>query len=264
MIDTGSFSAQITSLQNENRQLIAQSRRPADRNPALAAAEAALASAEAQYNDTHPDVIAAKERVAQLRRLTSQNSDGSGAIQEQIAANNAAIHQLMDQRDAMLSRANAAMAGQSRAPAIMEQAMQLENRVSTLRTQYQQISENLLKAQNSARMATEQRAERLSLVEPANLPDHPFSPNRMLLIGGAAAAGLGLGLLLALGLELVTKPVRSPKQIERLGLPDHRCGAVNQSEDAHQALPSLPFAGEATCSVVHSTLEPKSVRNSGK
>ena len=45
--------------------------------------------------------------------------------------------------------------------------MQLENRVSTLRTQYQQISENLLKAQNSARMATEQRAERLSLVEPA-------------------------------------------------------------------------------------------------
>jgi len=127
--------------------------------------------------------------------------------------------QLMDQRDAMLSRANAAMAGQSRAPAIMEQAMQLENRVSTFRTQYQQISENLLKAQNSARMATEQRAERLSLVEPANLPDHPFSPNRMLLIGGAAAAGLGLGLLLALGLELVTKPVRSPKQIERLGLP---------------------------------------------
>ena len=219
LIDTGSFSAQITSLQNENRQLIFQSRRPADRNPALAAAEAALASAEAQYNDSHPDVIAAKERVAQLRRMTQQNPDAGNAIQEQIAANNAAIHQLMDQRDGTLARANAAIAGQSRAPAILEQAMQLENRVSTLRNQYQQISENLLKAQNSARMATEQRAERLSLVEPANLPDHPFSPNRLLLIGGAAAAGLGLGLLLALALELLTKPLRSPKQIEQLGLP---------------------------------------------
>jgi succinoglycan biosynthesis transport protein ExoP len=219
LIDTGSFSAQITSLQNENRQLIAQSRRPADRNPALAAAEAALASAEAQYSDSHPDVIAGRERVAQLRRMTQQNPDAGNAIQEQIAANNAAIHQLMDQRDGTLARANAAIAGQSRAPAILEQAMQLENRVSTLRNQYQQISENLLKAQNSARMATEQRAERLSLVEPANLPDHPFSPNRLLLIGGAAAAGLGLGLLLALGLELMTKPLRSPKQIEQLGLP---------------------------------------------
>jgi|KBSMisStandDraft_5_1062788.scaffolds.fasta_scaffold126130_2 uncharacterized protein involved in exopolysaccharide biosynthesis len=219
LIDTGSFSAQITSLQNENRQLIAQSRRGTG-GDAVAAAEAALAAAQAQYSDTHPDVIAAKERLNQLRRTSQQSSDGGGGVlQEQIAANNAAIHQLMEQRDSALARANAAVAGQARAPAIMEQAMQLENRASALRNQYQQVSENLLKAQNSARMASEQRAERLSLVEPANLPDHPFSPNRLLLIAGGAGAGLVLGLLLALALELATKPVRSPKQIQRLGLP---------------------------------------------
>lgn len=97
--------------------------------------------------------------------------------------------------------------------------MQLENRASTLRSQYQTVSENLLKAQNGSRMASEQRAERLSLVEPANLPDHPFSPNRPLLIAAGAAAGLGLGLLLALGLEFVNRPVRSPRQLESLGLP---------------------------------------------
>jgi polysaccharide biosynthesis transport protein len=218
LIDTGSFSAQITALQNENRQLMAQSRRPTSNSP-LAAAEAALAMAQAQYSDSHPDVLAAKERVAQLRRMAQQNSGDAGLIQEQVAANNAAIHQLMAQRDATLSRANATVAGQARAPAIMEQAMQLENRAAVLRSQYQQISENLLKAQNSARMASEQRAERLSLVEPANLPDRPYSPNRLLWITGGAAAGLAIGLLLALGLELLTKPVRSPRQIERLGLP---------------------------------------------
>ena len=219
LIDTGSFSAQITSLQNENRQLIALSRRPATQgNNALAAAEAQLAAAEAQYSDTHPDVIAAKERVAQLRRTAPASNDGA-AIQEQIAANNAAIHQLMSQRDETLARANAAIAGQARAPAIMEQAMQLENRATTLRNQYQEISENLLKAQNSARMASEQRAERLSLVEPANLPDRPYSPNRLQLIGAGAAGGLLLGLILALGLEFVNRPVRSPRQLEQLGLP---------------------------------------------
>ena len=218
LIDTGSFSAQITSLQNENRQLIAQSKRPSQRTDPLAAAEAALAAAQAQYNDTHPDVIAAKERVAQLRRMT-QGSDEGSAIQEQIEANNSAIHQLMGQRDATLARANAAIAGQARAPAIMEQAMQLENRATALRNQFQQVSENLMKAQNSARMASEQRAERLSLVEPANLPDEPFSPNRKLLIAAGAVAGLGLGLLLAFVIEFVSRPVRSPKQIERLGLP---------------------------------------------
>ena len=218
-IDTGSFSAQITSLQNENRQLIAQSRRPATSNNALSAAEAALASAQAQYSDTHPDVVAARERVNQLRKMAPSNSDGTSAIQEQIESNNAAIHQLMEQRDSTLARANAAIAGQARAPAIMEQAMQLESKASNLRNQYQQVSENLMKAQNSARMASEQRAERLSLVEPANLPDRPFSPNRPLMIAAGAAAGLGLGLLLALGLELLTRPVRSPRQLEQVGLP---------------------------------------------
>jgi len=216
MLDTGSFSAQIASLQNENRQLLAQSRR-GNGNDALSSAEAALAAAQAQYSDSHPDVIAAKERVKQLRMMGSATPDNS--LQEQIAANNAAIRQLMGQRDETMARANAAVAGSSRAPAILEQAMQLENRATSLRNQYQQISENLLKAQNSARMATEQRAERLSLVEPANLPDRPFSPNRPLLIAAGAAAGLLLGLVLALAIEFVNRPVRSPRQLEQLDIP---------------------------------------------
>jgi uncharacterized protein involved in exopolysaccharide biosynthesis len=168
-----------------------------------------------------------------------QSSDNGGAIQEQIAANNAAIHQLMGQRDATLARANAAMAGQARAPAILEQAMQLENRATALRNQYQAVSENLLKAQNSSRMASEQRAERLSLVEPANLPDHPFSPNRLMLIGAGAAGGLALGLLLALGLEFINRPVRSPRQLEQLGLPVIGIVPLIKSK---QQRPRRPFA----------------------
>jgi len=217
MLDTGSFSAQIAALQSENRQLLAQSRRGGNGTDALSSAEAALAAAQAQYSDTHPDVIAAKERVKQLRAMGAGSSDST--VQDQIAGNNAAIRQLMQQRDATMARANAAVAGSARAPAILEQAMQLENRATTLRTQYQQVAENLLKAQNSARMATEQRAERLSLVEPANLPDRPFSPNRPLLIAAGAAAGLLLGLLVALGIELVNRPVRSPRQLEQLDIP---------------------------------------------
>src|SRR5437764_8341735 len=218
MLDTGSFSGQIAALQSENRQLMAQSRHAGGGNDALASAEAALAAAQSQYSDTHPDVIAAKERVRQLQQMACSATPDQ-TLQEQIAGNNAAIRQLLEQRDATMARANAAVAGSARAPAIEEQAMQLENRVTTLRTQYQQISENLLKAQNSARMATEQRAERLSLVEPANLPDRPFSPNRLLLIAAAAGAGLFLGLLIALGIELVSRPVRSPRQLEQLDIP---------------------------------------------
>jgi len=218
VLDTGSFSAQIAALQNENRQLLAQSRRPGGGSDALGSAEAALAAAQAQYSDSHPDVIAAKERVKELRQMKA-SAGPDQTLQEQIAANNASIRQLMEQRDSTMARANAAVAGSARAPAIMEQAMQLENRATTLRNQYQQVSENLLKAQNSARMATEQRAERLSLVEPASLPDQPYSPNRPKLIGLGAAAGLLLGFILALAVEFVNRPVRSPRQLEQLDVP---------------------------------------------
>lgn len=218
-VDTGSYTAQITNLENQNRQLIAQSRGGAA-DPQLAAAEAALATAEAMYSDSHPDVAAARERVATLRR--AQGSGGGGInpiIQEQIRANNSAIAQLSASRDAALSRANAAMAGQARAPAILERAMQLENQANTLRQQYNEVSNNLMKAQSSARLANEQRAERLSLVEPPNLPDSPHWPNRPLVIAAGAAAGLGLGFLLALLVELLNRPMRSPAQVQSMGLP---------------------------------------------
>ena len=221
MVDTGTYSAQVFSLESQNRQLLAESKKPGGRSQQIAQAEAALAAAEAIYSDTHPDVVAAKERLKALRQslpATSDTSDDS-LVQEQIRANNDAIAQLRAQRDAAVARATTAMAGQAKAPVIQEQASQLEGRANAVRDQYNQVANSLMRAQNSARLAGEQRAERLSLVEPPNLPDHPNSPNRPLLIGAGAAAGLILGLLLALVVELLRLPLRSPVQIEGIGFP---------------------------------------------
>ena len=219
MLDTGSYSAQIIDLQNQNRQLMIQRRRPAGRDTQLAQAEAALSAAQAIYSDTHPDVVAARERVKALRAVPVSDAGEGAAIDEQMRANSEAIAALRAQRDAALSRASALSAGQSRAPAILEQAAQLEDRANALRDQYKDVSANLLKAQNSARMAGEQRGERLSLIEPASLPDHPNWPNRPLMIAAGVIAGAFLGLLAVLIVELLKRPLRSPVQIEGLGLP---------------------------------------------
>ena len=218
-VDTGSYTAQIANLENQNRQILMQGSGGAA-DPQVAAAETALAMAQAMYSDSHPDVIAARERLALIKR--SAPSGGSGmnqAVQEQIRANNAAIAQLNAARNSAMARANAAMSGQARAPAILERAMQLENQANGLREQYRAVSNNLLKAQSSARLANEQRAERLSLVEPPNLPDTPHWPNRPLLIGAGAVIGAGLGFMLAMLVELLNRPMRSPAQLRGMGLP---------------------------------------------
>lgn len=217
LMDTGSYTAQIASLENQNRELLAQTQGTAE-DPRLAAAEAALAQASATYSDSHPDVVQARERVEELKRIV-KTSGPNPALQQQIQANNASIAQLRAARDQALAKATAVSANQARAPAILEQASQLENQANTLRDQYRSVSENLLKAQGSARLASEQRGERLSLVEPANLPDTPQWPNRPLFIAAGAVAGIVLGLLLALGVELLNRPMRSPGQVEALGLP---------------------------------------------
>ncbi|MFN2473906.1 MAG: Wzz/FepE/Etk N-terminal domain-containing protein [Sphingomicrobium sp.] len=219
-IDTGTYSAQIAGLESQNRQLLAGAGRT-PRNPEIAAAESALAAAKAKYADSHPDVLQAQQRLEQARAIarSEPGQDDAALVRAQVEANNRAIGQLSSSRQDALSRAAASSAGSARAPAILEQAMQLENRAGTLRDQYKDVSANLLKAQNSERMANEQRAERLSLVDAPDLPDHPHSPNRPLLIVGGLAAGLMLGLFLALGLELLNQPLRSPSQVEAMGLP---------------------------------------------
>ena len=220
-LDTGSYSAQIVSLEAQNRELLREANRPAQRVTPIAAAEATLAALQSQFSDSHPDVIAARGRLEALRRAgpTGDESSGSLAIVAQIRDNNAAIASLRAARSGAMASANASMRGQAQAPAIMEEASQLENRASALRDQLKTVSDDLLKAQNSSRMANEQRAARLSLVEPPDLPDQPHWPNRPLIIGAGAFFGLALGFLLAMIVELVARPLRSPAQIEAMNMP---------------------------------------------
>ena len=219
-LDTGSYSAQIVALEMQNRDLLRDARKAPQRDVQIVAAEAALAAARSQFSDRHPDVIAARERLEAFRQVVPSTVDpGSAAIAAQIRENNAAISSLRAAKNGALASASAAMSGQARAPAILEAASQLENRATSLRDQLKSVSDDLLKAQNSLRMASEQRGARLSLVEPPNLPDYPQWPNRPLIIGGGALLGLLVGLVLALAVEFIVRPLRSPAQIEALNVP---------------------------------------------
>ena len=242
MMDLGSYSSQITSLETQNRQLLAQAGRGGGKDPQVLAAESALVAAQALYNDSHPDVQTARERLRAVQQMARANpaGDDTAMIRAQVAANNSAIASLQSARSQAMSQAQAAMAGSARAPAIMEQAMQLENQAAGLRDQYKSVSDELLKAQNGARLANEQRAERLSLVEAPNMPDTPYSPNRPLLIAAGVILGLLIGLALAFAVELLRKPLRSPAQIETMGLPI--LGVVPLIEDKkRKSWLKLPF-----------------------
>lgn len=246
--NSSGYSAQIAQLQSENRALLAQSRKSGGKDPLVQQAEQALIAARAVYNEGHPDVIRAKARLAQAQEIAKSQGDTSDAslVQSQIQANNSQIAQLESYRASDNARASASLANSSRAPVVMEQVNQLEARASGLRDQLKDITGNVLRAQNSARMAQEQKGERLTVVDPPAAPDRPVSPNRLMLIGGGVAGGLGLGLVLALALEFLMRPIRGVDQLKALGLetltvvptftPDLAPG-----QKLRRWLPGLPF-----------------------
>lgn len=218
---TGSYDAQIAGLQRDNQMLNRQrdlSKTSADRDPVVSNAEAALAAARAVYSENHPDVIFAKQRLEEAKRLAASNTAKLpvNEIDQQIAFNNAQLSALQAARNQESARASAAMGAQARGPLIQEQIAQLQKRLDVLNVQYQGVSARLLNARAGKKAEDEQQGERLTLIDPPVVPEDPISPNRPMLIVGGMVAGLGLGLFIALALEFVLRPIRDADGIRML------------------------------------------------
>jgi len=215
---TGGIDAQIAALQSANAQLTAQrdlTKSAAERDPVVSNAEAQLATAQATYADTHPDVILAKQQLAEARELakTNQQKIPLSTIDAQIAGNNRQIAALQAVRNNEASRSSALMDAQMRGPALQQQIGQMEQRLSGLNAQYQGVSNQLLAARAGKKAEDEQQGERLSIIDPPVVPDKPVSPNRPMIIALAAMAGLGLGLGIILLIELIARPIRDANAV---------------------------------------------------
>lgn len=209
----GSYDAQIIALQRDNALLAAQReamKSAAERDPLVASAEAELAAAQARYSEGHPDIGIAKRRLAEARRLAASNQAKRPAdtIDQQIASNNAQISALQSVKAQEIGRVTAAQSAQARAPLVQEQIAQQQQKLDGLNAQYESVSTKLLAAQASAKAESEQKGERLSVIDPPVVPENPSSPNRPLLIAGGLAFGLGFGLFLILVVELYYRPIR--------------------------------------------------------
>jgi polysaccharide biosynthesis transport protein len=217
----GGYDAQIAALQRDNANLNNQRdlvKTSSTRDPIVSNAEAQLAAVRSVYAETHPDVIFAKQRLAEAKKLAEQNVSKIpvDTIAQQIAFNNSQISALQSARAQDQGRASAVMAAQSRAPVVMEQAAQLQQKLDGLNTQYQQVSAKLMSATATSRATNEQRGERLVVVDAPNQPDTPSWPNRPLFVAGGAAAGAALGLALVVLLELLTRPIRGADALAAL------------------------------------------------
>lgn len=203
--DAARIDAEIGQLQSQTAQLAAQS--STVDGSALADAERDLQEKQSRLSDTHPDVIAAKQRVAAVRASARGPVSNVGVLAA-ISANRSQIGSLQSAKSMLLSQGASARAAAARAPAISAQIDQLEKQAEVKRDQMRMMGMRTQNASLNARIQTEQKGERLTLADPPVVPDQPYKPNRKILIAGAFSGGVGLGLVLILGMELLMRPIR--------------------------------------------------------
>ena len=192
-----------------------------------------LLQLQARYTDDHPDVIKAKADIAEVKKkLDELNQAAANSVeaseQKASATEPAEIQKLriqIHQYDDMLAAGNrdqkrlqqeiAEYQGRvSLSPAIEEQYKQLTRDYDNAQKEYQDLLGKRSTANLTIKMTNQSEGEQMLPLNPANLPDAPSFPNRLLFAAGGLGAGLGLALGLAFLLELTDKAIRNEADVQ--------------------------------------------------
>jgi polysaccharide chain length determinant protein (PEP-CTERM system associated) len=94
--------------------------------------------------------------------------------------------------------------------------VELTRDYTTLQTSYQDLLKKREDSKIAANLERRNIGEQFKVLDPARVPERPFSPNRLLINAGGAAAGLALGVLLTAFLEYRDSTFRSDEEVLRL------------------------------------------------
>jgi polysaccharide chain length determinant protein (PEP-CTERM system associated) len=192
-----------------------------------------LLELKAIYTDDHPDVIKTKsdiaevkQKLAEINKASGDTPDGtaekaSGMEPAEIRQLRLQVHQYSDlissaTRDQKrLQQEIASYQGRvSLSPAIEEQYKELTRDYDNANKTYQDLLAKKSSADLTVKMNNQSQGERMFPLNPANLPDKPSFPNRLLFAGGGLGVGLALGFGLVLWLELRDNSIRTEADAE--------------------------------------------------
>jgi polysaccharide chain length determinant protein (PEP-CTERM system associated) len=186
----------------------------ADPRIELAQLRTQLATLRTRYTDEHPDVRAVLTQISALEHAIGLAGTTDAQANPQAEQARLEIKNLRARREE-LDRKIAAF--QVR----VELAPRTEQDIVTLTRDFQKLNENYLAllnkkldAQMAAKLEQRWQGDRFRILDPANLPEHPFSPNRMLFLLCGIVAGLGLGVAVALVADFFDHSIRTIRELE--------------------------------------------------
>jgi polysaccharide biosynthesis transport protein len=216
---------------------------PAALDQELARLRAQLADLSSHYTERHPDVRKLKDQIAKTERMKQQMeaqlaaAPPSGATQGATRPSSPADVQALSSRMEMESQIKANKVEiENRQRAIQELQKSIggyqarlnmtpvrEQQMAGLTRNYEQSRKNyeqLLAKRDQSGMATDlekqQQGEQFRVLDPPNLPQKPFSPDRLKLDLIGLAAGLFVGAFVLAGAEIADDRIYSKEELNTI------------------------------------------------
>lgn len=211
--------------------------------------ERQLATLSAEYKDTYPDVIQTKQEIARLKaRITDktglppqdENPPEAGQVQTARRATTPSssldvyLHELKREKEELEIGINTLKETQrrlqvqirefeqrvERAPEREQELTILERDYTNTKRNYDSLVEKQLNARISENLEHRQQGETFKIIDPANVPTRPESPDQAKIMLLGLLAGVGIGFGGAFGLEQLAGVIQKAQDVESLlGLP---------------------------------------------
>jgi uncharacterized protein involved in exopolysaccharide biosynthesis len=153
-----------------------------------------------KYTESHPDVIVTKKKLADLeKRKTTMDVKKDPHYKElskQLALTNMEIARISQNERNIAGQITKYLARVEKAPAREQEMASLLREHQSMKETYERLLKKSQDAQQSENLEKVQKGEQFRIIDPARVPEKPFSPDilRIILIGLLAGIGGGLGL----------------------------------------------------------------------
>ena len=213
----------------------------------LSAKKSQLAALSAKYTENYPEIRRLKQEVAQLEKqladaIVQEGSAGNSAVpsrqlptagsgassQAPGAREREEILRLRAQRTSIDSEIASlrkdrqgiekAIAGLEarieQSPRREQEMVALTRDYENLRASYDDLLKKKLDAEVSQNLEKRQKGEQFQILDPADLPQEPFTPNRPKVFGIAFAVALFVGFGGAIGMEMLNPTLRGKRDFQ--------------------------------------------------
>jgi polysaccharide biosynthesis transport protein len=177
--------------------------------------QAQLSQLRSEYTEQYPDVVAAKERLDVVTKQLSNMDPGPPSIAVSTAEVRLQIikretERLQTEQRSLMQRINQYQAQIDATPLRGQEIESLSRDYNTARDQYETMLDKKFQSEMAMELERQQKTSRFT-VDPAQVPDKPTKPNRLLLM----AVALPFCLIIPAGITVAGAELRGTVNSER-------------------------------------------------